>query len=685
MGAGLGFDSRQNPEKDREPGKNLKLPGGNSPFPDENQSPNLSPPVRWAVWVGWSLLIGIAFFLAYRSFGDVASPVSLSSSEFFARVDEGSVAEITINTSTFEGEGKLADGKEFTANVGAITDELMERLEKGNVDFDYDAPSDTSFPSLFFLIIPIVLIVGVMVWMGRRTGKQTGAMAQFTQSHAKLVTKSEQPTVTFSDVAGHEGPKAEIAEVVEFLKDPDRFRAVGASMPKGLLLVGPPGTGKTLLARAVAGEADVPFFAVTGSDFVEMFVGVGAARVRDLFENAKKQAPSLVFIDELDSIGRKRGAGLGGGHDEREQTLNQLLAEMDGFEGNEGVVMLSATNRPDVLDPALLRSGRFDRQIVVPLPMCAERIEILRVHVRKKKVAPDVDFEVIARGTPGFSGADLANLANEAALRAVRAHRGEISVEDFDQARDRVLMGIERHSLAMSEEERRITACHEAGHAVCGILVEEADDIHKVTILPIGAALGVTQFLPEERWIESEQRFLARLIVALGGRAAEETVSGKRSAGAQNDLREATQLARKMVRQWGMSDLIGPVSYAGDSSTVFLGEDLARSQEYSEATARRIDDEVLRLVRHAHEEASAILCSHRRELDLLADTLLARETLTGDEVRALVCGDRLEENPSVDAATDADVDADVDAGTDAGTDADVDAEETVGKRRDARA
>jgi cell division protease FtsH len=462
-----------------------------------------------------------------------------------------------------------------------------------------------------------------------------GAIMNIGRSRAKVYT-TEKPKTTFQDVAGYGPVKEEIAEVVDFLKNPGKFREIGARIPKGVLLVGPPGTGKTLIARAVAGEAGVPFISVTGSDFMEMFVGVGAARVRDLFQTARKQAPAIIFVDEVDSIGRKRGAGLGGGHDEREQTLNQMLAEMDGFEASEGIVMMAATNRPDVLDPALLRPGRFDRQIMVPLPTQDERVAILKVHFRDKRIGPDVDVNVIARGTPGMSGADLANLVNEAALFAVRRGKKEIYAEDFDAARDRVLMGLKRESMALSEEEKEVVAYHEGGHAVLAYVLEHADPVHKVTILPTGMALGVTQQLPvEERHIYKKDYITDSLVVRLGGRIAEELVYGHLSTGAQNDLVGCTELARKMVREWGMSDRIGPMAW-GSQGAVFLGEDLVHTRDYSDETARVIDEEVERILREEEERARKVLGEHRAGLEAVARSLLERETLDGAEVGRLV-------------------------------------------------
>jgi len=455
------------------------------------------------------------------------------------------------------------------------------------------------------------------------------------RSKAKLYT-TERPKTTFNDVAGYQGVKQEINEVVDFLKSKDRFKEIGARIPKGVLLVGPPGTGKTLLARAVAGEAGVPFMSVTGSDFMEMFVGVGASRVRDLFQTARKQAPAIIFVDEIDSIGRKRGAGLGGGHDEREQTLNQMLSEMDGFETTEGIVMMAATNRPDILDPALLRPGRFDRQIVVPLPDLEERLPILQVHCKDKRVAADVDLAVVARGTPGMSGADLANLVNEAALHAVRRHAEAIHMADFEAARDRVIMGQRRESMALSDAEKERVAYHEGGHAVLGYVLPNADPVHKVTILPTGMALGVTQQLPmEERHIYPRDYVEDMLAVRMGGRVAEMLVYGDLSTGANNDLVGNTELARKMVREWGMSSRIGPMAW-GSQGAVFLGEDLMHTRDYSDVTSRVIDEEVERILREQEERATVELGTHRTGLDAVAAALLEHETIDGAEVKRLV-------------------------------------------------
>ncbi|MEA3019760.1 MAG: cell division protease FtsH, partial [Actinomycetota bacterium] len=483
-------------------------------------------------------------------------------------------------------------------------------------------------------LLPAALIIGFFVWMQRRQQGQVGSIMQIGRSRAKTYS-TERPGTTFADVAGYEGVKQEITEVVDFLKQPARFAAIGARIPKGVLLVGPPGTGKTLIARAVAGEAGVPFLSVTGSDFMEMFVGVGASRVRDLFQNARKLGRAIIFVDEIDSIGRKRGAGLGGGHDEREQTLNQMLSEMDGFETTEGIVMMAATNRPDILDPALLRPGRFDRQVVVPLPEVDERVAILEVHAKGKKMAADVDLKTVARGTPGMSGADLSNLVNEAALFAVRRGENEIHMADFESARDRVLMGARRDSMALSDTEKEIVAYHEGGHAVCAAVLPNADDLHKVTILAMGMALGVTQQLPEERHLYRQDYIEDRLVVSLGGRIAEEQVFGVISTGANNDLQVATELSRKMVREWGMSKRIGPMAW-GSQNQVFLGDDLMHTRDYSDDTARIIDEEVERILREQEDRCRETLHRYRPALDAVAAALLEKETVDGAEVVRII-------------------------------------------------
>jgi cell division protease FtsH len=571
-----------------------------------------------------------------------SSQATLTYSEFLTQVRAGKVETIKYDSSSGHITGQFKKGKELagkstfsaTGPRNQMPDEDIKLLNKEGVGRDYKGPSSNILGSLLTLLLPVALILGFFVWMSRRAQGQMGAVMNIGRSRAK-VYNTEKPKTTFADVAGYEPVKEEIKEVVDFLKMPGKFREIGARIPKGVLLVGPPGTGKTLIARAVAGEAGVPFISVTGSDFMEMFVGVGAARVRDLFNTARKQAPAIIFVDEIDSIGRKRGAGLGGGHDEREQTLNQMLAEMDGFETTEGVVMMAATNRPDVLDPALLRPGRFDRQILVPLPTQQERRQILEVHFRDKKMASDVDADIVARGTPGMSGADLANLVNEAALFAVRRGAQEVHKQDFDEARDRVLMGLKRPSVVMSAEEKQLTAYHEGGHALCAYVLDNADPVHKVTILPTGMALGMTQQLPLEEQHAYNKRYIEDMLaVMLGGRVAEEVVFKNVSTGAQNDLVRATEIARKMVREWGMSDRIGPMAW-GSQGAVFLGDDLMHTRDYSDETARVIDEEVEAILREQETRTQVTLTKHRPALDAIARALLERETLDGDEVTQL--------------------------------------------------
>ena len=597
------------------------------------------PEPSWR-WAGAVLvaLIAAALFLP-SIFGSETPEKKLSYNELIGRAEAGAVVEATVNNDSGKITGKLREGDketDFSVTGPRPIPDPVEATLRDKVDKLSFANTETNAAlAIIPVLLPVLLIIGFFVWMNRRAQGQMSGIMSVGRSRAKVYT-TERPKTTFNDVAGYTGVKQEINEVVDFLKSPGRFKEIGARIPKGVLLVGPPGTGKTLLARAVAGEAGVPFLSVTGSDFMEMFVGVGASRVRDLFQMARKQAPAIIFVDEIDSIGRKRGAGLGGGHDEREQTLNQMLAEMDGFETTEGIVMMAATNRPDVLDPALLRPGRFDRQIVVPLPDLEERLPILQVHCKDKKVASDVDLNVVARGTPGMSGADLANLVNEAALHAVRRHVNEIHAEDFEAARDRVLMGQRRESMALSEEEKERVAYHEGGHAVLAYVLPNADPVHKVTILPTGMALGVTQQLPmEERHLYPRQYIEDSLAVRMGGRVAESLVFGNLSTGASDDLVGSTELARKMVREWGMSDRIGPMAW-GAAGMVFLGEDLMHTRDYSDETSRVIDEEVERILREQEERATETLSKHREGLDAVARALREHETIDGAEVRRLV-------------------------------------------------
>ena len=584
----------------------------------------------------WGLVTVAVLVVLLSPLLSKSSSEELNYSEFRSKVTNGEVKKIDVSNDSSRISGETKDGKKFTTTGPTqIPDDDLALFREKGVEVKFRSPSSNLLGSIVVWVLPIAILIAFWWWMGRRAQGQMAGIMSIGRSKAK-VYNTEKPKTTFSDVAGYAGVKQEIKEVVDFLKSPGKFKDIGARIPKGVLLVGPPGTGKTLIARAVAGEAGVPFMSITGSDFMEMFVGVGAARVRDLFQTARKQAPCIIFVDEIDSIGRKRGAGLGGGHDEREQTLNQMLSEMDGFETTEGIVMMAATNRPDILDPALLRPGRFDRQIVVPLPDLEDRLPILQVHCKDKKLAADVDLSTIARGTPGMSGADLANLVNEAALFAVRRGAHEIHMEDFESARDRVLMGQRRESMVLSEEEKVMVAYHEGGHAVLAYVLEHADPVHKVTILPTGMALGVTQQLPlEERHIYPRPYIEDSLVVRLGGRIAEELVFGNISTGANNDLVGCTELARKMVREWGMSERVGPMAW-GSQGMVFLGDDLMHSRDYSDETARVIDEEVERILREQEDRARAALREHRGGLDLVARNLLEKETIDGAEVGALV-------------------------------------------------
>ncbi len=565
-----------------------------------------------------------------------SNTTQLTYNSWLTQINDKQVKTATVDQSNGTISGILADGTNYAAlGPNPVTDSEQTALKTLGANAKYVTTTQSPLVSLIWYLIPFALIMGVFYFISRRAQGQMGGIMSIGRSKAKLYS-TERPSTTFSDVAGYDGVKLEISEVVDFLKTPARFKEIGARIPKGILLVGPPGTGKTLLARAVAGEAGVPFMSVSGSDFMEMFVGVGASRVRDLFATARKQSPAIVFIDEIDSIGRTRGAGLGGGHDEREQTLNQMLSEMDGFDPTEGIVVMAATNRPDILDAAILRPGRFDRQIVVPLPDLDERLPILQVHCKDKKVDPTVDLGKVARGTPGMSGADLANLVNEAALHAVRRGSQVIQNEDFEASRDRVLMGQRRESLVLSGAEKERVAFHEGGHAVLAYVLADADPVHKVTILPTGMALGVTMQLPmEEKHIHPRQYIEDSLAVRMGGRAAELLVYGDLSTGASNDLVGNTELARRMVREWGMSDKIGPMAW-GSQGQVFLGEDLMHTRDYSEHTSQVIDDEVELILRAQEERALDVLGRHRGGLDAVARALLDEETIDGETVGRLV-------------------------------------------------
>ncbi|MBU6314926.1 MAG: ATP-dependent zinc metalloprotease FtsH [Acidobacteria bacterium] len=607
-------------------------------------------------WPRWTLPVLLAVLIGTVVLNQVwpgTQGTQLSYTEFITAVRSDKVSTFDLVNGTNSISGELVDGTRFTTTVRDNFPDTTERdlLAEHNVNWTTKQPQSNWLLNWASLLLPFVLIIGVLVWMNKRAQGQMGNVMSIGRSRAKTYS-ADKPSTTFADIAGYEGVKQEITEVVDFLRMPERFREIGARVPKGMLLVGPPGTGKTLFARAVAGEAGVGFLSVTGSDFMEMFVGVGASRVRDLFQQARKMGRAIIFIDEIDSIGRKRGAGLGGGHDEREQTLNQMLAEMDGFETSEGIVILAATNRPDILDPALLRPGRFDRQIVVPLPENEERLAILKVHSRDKRIGPDVDLEVMSRATPGMSGADLANLVNEAALFAVRRGSKQVERIDFENARDRVVMGARRESLVLSAEERRATAIHEGGHAILTVVLPNADPLHKVTILPRGMALGVTWSLPEERHTYSKDYFEDVICRAMGGRVAEKIVFGHLNSGAANDLEQATGIARRMVREWGMSEAVGPMAWHGHQQ-VFLGEDLmTQGREYSDTTARLIDDEVSRILRTQEERATELLLKHRSALDAVAEELLERETIDGADVARLVqasLGEPADENRTVPA------------------------------------
>jgi cell division protease FtsH len=592
----------------------------------------------------WAIIaiVLVSIFNHYASVGTV--PDALSYSEFLGNVRNGLVAEVHIesNTSGNAISGRGVDGNEFKT-FGPPDPKLIDDLVQNKVEITAEPPAERSvFVDLILGVAPILLLIGVWVYFMRQMqggGAGRGAMS-FGKSRAKLQGE-DQVKITFADVAGVEEAKEEVGELVEFLRNPGKFQKLGGHIPRGVLMVGSPGTGKTLLAKAIAGEAKVPFFSISGSDFVEMFVGVGASRVRDMFDQAKKHAPCIVFIDEIDAVGRHRGAGLGGGHDEREQTLNQLLVEMDGFEGGEGVIVIAATNRPDVLDPALLRPGRFDRQVVVPLPDIRGREAILKVHMRKVPVAENVDPKVIARGTPGFSGADLANLVNEAALFAARDNAKNVNMDHLDRAKDKIMMGAERRSMVMSEEEKRLTAYHEAGHAIVGRLVPEHDPVYKVTIIPRGRALGVTMFLPEQdKYSISKRQLESQLASLFGGRVAEELVFGAErvTTGASNDIERATTIARNMATRWGLTERLGPLTYTEDEDEVFLGRSVTQHKHMSDETARLIDEEVRDIIDAAHGKARDLLEAHLDQLHLMANALMKYETIDRKQIDQIMQG-----------------------------------------------
>ncbi len=593
---------------------------------------------NFALWVIIVLLL-LALFTLFQNPGQRTSSQDIPFSQLLTEIDQNHVRDVVIQGPDIS--GTFTNGATF--HTYAPSDPtLIKRLYDAKVSITAKPPGDNVpwFVSLLVSWLPFIALIGVWVFLSRQMQGGAGKAMGFGKSRAKMLTEAHG-RVTFEDVAGVDEAKQDLQEIVEFLRDPGKFQRLGGRIPRGVLLVGPPGTGKTLIARAVAGEANVPFFTISGSDFVEMFVGVGASRVRDMFEQAKKNAPCIIFIDEIDAVGRHRGAGLGGGNDEREQTLNQLLVEMDGFEANEGVILIAATNRPDVLDPALLRPGRFDRQVVVPNPDVQGREQILKVHVRKVPLAPDINLKTIARGTPGFSGADLMNLVNEAALTAARRNKRMVTQAEFEEAKDKVMMGAERKSLVMTEEEKMLTAYHEGGHAIVGLNVPATDPIHKATIIPRGRALGMVMQLPErDKMSMSLEQMTSRLAIMMGGRVAEELIFGRNkvTSGASSDIEQATRLARMMVTRWGLSEELGTVSYGENNDEVFLGMQVNRQQNVSEATAQKIDSEVKRLVETGYNEATRILTEKRADLETLAKGLLEFETLSGDEITDLLNG-----------------------------------------------
>ncbi len=643
------------------------------------QRPSVPPPLRelnrnLILW----LIIALMVIVVFNLFNTPAKRIEkVSYSTFLNLVEQGAVKHVLIKEYVIRAKvetqkylqylrktkqltgplakkgakanGTAVTGKGFRAKKGNAKPltilevnypndpDLIETLRKNHVDIEVKPPEKTPwYVNALASWLPFILLIAVWIFFMRQMQMGGGKALSFGKSRARMV-EDKSKRVTFKDVAGADEAKEEVSEIIEFLKDPKKFQKLGGRIPKGVLLVGPPGTGKTLLAKAIAGEAEVPFFSISGSEFVEMFVGVGAARVRDLFEQAKNKAPCIIFVDEIDAVGRHRGAGLGGGHDEREQTLNQMLVEMDGMDSNEGIIMVAATNRPDILDPALLRPGRFDRQIVIPRPDVKGREEILKVHVRDKPLSDDVDLSVLAKGCPGFSGADLANLVNEAALLAARKGKDKIEMEDFEAAKDRVLMGVERKSMIISEEEKKNTAYHESGHALVARLIPGTDPVHKITIIPRGMALGATQQLPvDDKYTYTKSYLLKNITVLLGGRAAEEIVLHHKTTGAANDLERASEIARKMVCKWGMSELLGPVTFGKQEEMLFLGKELASHTEYSEETAREIDKEVARIINSCHEEAVNLLKKNQDALEALAALLLEKETISAQEMEDLL-------------------------------------------------
>ena len=627
-------DNRQNDGQNGDDGNQGQFPGG----PGNNR--------RWFMIIFPLLLL---LPLLTTVFTNAGSQPNVSYTEFRQQVEQGNVRQVVISGNRVEGEfsqsvqtdagEQIPSGATFVTYVPSFGDaDVMSLLRENDVTIYTQPPrDDVSFLGVLFNLLPLLLLVWIGFSLYRNMRSQGRGIFNVGQNKAKLYDKTEHTKTTFDDVAGLEGAKTEVMEIVDYLKHPENYENLGARTPKGVLLVGPPGTGKTLVARAIAGEADAPFFSMSGSDFMEMFVGVGASRVRSLFQDAKKKAPSIIFIDELDSIGRHRGAGLGGGHDEREQTLNQLLSELDGFEPNESTIVLAATNRPDILDPALLRPGRFDRRVLINLPTVKDREEILAIHAKKRPMEDDVDLHEVAQGTPGFSGADLANLLNEAAILAARAKKQKVNMNDITEARDKVLLGLERRNVTMSDEEKKIVAFHESGHALVAAMLPNTDPLYKVTIIPRDKAMGVTMQLPQgDKHLYSKEYLEDRLAVMLGGRAAEDLIFNSVTSGAENDFRESTKLARQMVSAWGMSEKLGPLASAGEQRNVFLGEELSRGREFSEHTAQLIDDEIQRFLNQAYDRAKSTLDTNREALESLASTLMEREQLSADELLELL-------------------------------------------------
>jgi cell division protease FtsH len=627
-------NKRQNNGQNGDEGNQGQFPGG----PGNNR--------RWFMIIFPLLLL---LPLLTTVFTGTGSQPNVSYSEFREQVEQGNVREVVISGNRVEGEFSqsvqtdagetIPGGSTFVTYVPSFGDSDVMSLLRDNDVTIYTRPprDDVSFLGVLFNLLPLLLLVWIGYSIYRNMRSQGRGIFNVGQNKAKLYDKTEHTKTTFDDVAGLEGAKTEVMEIVDYLKNPENYANIGAQTPKGVLLVGPPGTGKTLVARAIAGEAEAPFFSMSGSDFMEMFVGVGASRVRSLFQDAKKKAPSIIFIDELDSIGRHRGAGLGGGHDEREQTLNQLLSELDGFEPNESTIVLAATNRPDILDPALLRPGRFDRRVIINLPTVKDREEILHIHARKRPMEDDVDLHEVAQGTPGFSGADLQNLLNEAAILAARAKKQKISMDDITEARDKVILGLERRNVTMSDQEKKVVAFHESGHAVVAAMLPNTDPLYKVTIIPRDKAMGVTMQLPEgDRHLYSKEYLQDRLSVMLAGRASEDLIFNSVTSGAENDFRESTKLARQMVSAWGMSEKLGPLASAGEQRNVFLGEELSRGREFSEHTAQVIDAEIQRFLNEAYDRARSTLETNREGLEKLANTLMEREQLGADEVLELL-------------------------------------------------